>query len=130
MALPEDFFEEDAQGCAGAVEPALMSTTPIREVALGFAGVASGKDLPTLLEIEVGKTCIGADISAISQFGGEGEILYTPLAMLEIIGKPRTDCSSGRELSVISPFNSSAPSQPPYATPLGWREDGVPAGIY
>ena len=101
MALPEDFFEEDAQGCAAAVEPAPMSTTPNREVALGYAGVASGKDLPTLFEIEVGKTCIGADISAISQFGGEGEILYTPLAMLEIIGKPRIDCSSGRELSVL-----------------------------
>ena len=115
MALPADFFEEDAPGCAGGAESALMSTTPNREVALGYAGVASGKDLPTLFEIEVGKTCIGADISAISQFGGEEETLYTPLAMLEIMGKPRIDCSSGKELSVMAPFNSFPPSQPPYA---------------
>ena len=48
MALPEDLFELDEQGCAGGTEPALMSTTPDRSVALGYSGVWDGKELPTL----------------------------------------------------------------------------------
>ena len=48
MALPEEFFKLDEQGCAGGTEPALMSTTPDRSVALGYSGVWDGKDLPTL----------------------------------------------------------------------------------
>ena len=60
MALGADFLEPDEQGCVGGVEGGLMSTSPDRDVALGYAGVATGKDLPTLFEIEVGKTSIGA----------------------------------------------------------------------
>ena len=82
MALPQDFLEPDERGSAGGVEIALMSTSPDRAVALGYAGVEKGKDLPTLFEIEIGKTSIGADISPFSQFEAEKEFLYSPLRLV------------------------------------------------
>ena len=48
MAMPADFLERDQQGCSGGVECALMSTTPDRDVALGYSGLHAGKELPTL----------------------------------------------------------------------------------
>ena len=48
MALPSSFLEPDASGCAGGTEPAIMSATPDRSVALGYSGIDKGKDLPTL----------------------------------------------------------------------------------
>ena len=47
-ALPSSFLEPDASGCAGGTEPAIMSATPDRSVALGYSGIDKGKDLPTL----------------------------------------------------------------------------------
>ena len=47
------------------------------------------KELPTLFEIEVGKTSMGADISVFSQFEAEREYLYGPLAHLQLLDKPR-----------------------------------------
>jgi len=80
MALPGDFLEPDEQGFAGGVEYALMSTTPDRNMALGYwGGVETGKDLPTIFAIEIGKMSIGADISFLSHFEGEREYLYPPL---------------------------------------------------
>ena len=48
MALPSSFLEPDASGCAGGTEPAIMSATPNRSVALGYSGIDKDKDLPTL----------------------------------------------------------------------------------
>ena len=48
MALPSSFLEPDTSGCAGGTEPAIMSATPDRSVALGYSGIDKGKDLPTL----------------------------------------------------------------------------------
>ena len=48
MALPSSFLEPDASGCAGGTEPAIMSATPDRSVALGYSGIDKNKDLPTL----------------------------------------------------------------------------------
>lgn len=99
MALPQDFLEPDKRGSAGGVETALMSTSPDRDVALGYAGVDKGKDLPTLFEIEIGKTSIGADVSCFSQFEAEQEFLYTPLSYLQILGT-RVEKVKDKELSV------------------------------
>jgi len=101
MALPGDFLEPDEQGFAGGVEYALMSTTPDRSVALGYSGVETGKDLPTIFEIEIGKTSIGADISFLSQFEGEREYLYPPLTHLQIVGMPRLELHNGKQLSIV-----------------------------
>ena len=92
MALGPKFFERDAQGCAGGVEPGFMSATASRQVALGFAGMEEGKaatmQLPTLFVIHIGKTAIGANIADISQFEGEEEFLYPPLTLLELAKEP------------------------------------------
>ena len=48
MALPAAFLEPDEQGCTGGTELALMSATPDKSVALGYAGLDTGKELPTL----------------------------------------------------------------------------------
>jgi hypothetical protein len=78
-----------------------MSTTPKREVALGYSGLAAGKELPTLFEIEVDKFSIGASIAFLSQFEGEEEILYAPLTYLEVIAPPQLEVHGGKELSVV-----------------------------
>jgi hypothetical protein len=78
-----------------------MSTSPVREVALGYAGVAAGEDLPTLFEIQVGKTSIGARISFLSQFEAEKEYLYSPLSHLQLIGSPKLVLHAGKAVSVV-----------------------------
>ena len=100
MAMPADFLEPDARGCAGGVECALMSTSPDRNVALGYSGVLADRELPTVFEIEVGKTSIGADVSFLSQFEAEKEYLYAPLAYLEVAGQ-ELSVHEGKELSVL-----------------------------
>ena len=52
-------------------------------------------------EIHVGKTSMGADISAFSQFEDEKEYLYAPLTHIELVGQPRVERSEGRDLSVL-----------------------------
>ena len=78
-----------------------MSTTPKREVALGYSGLAAGKELPTIFEIEVDKFSIGASIAFLSQFEGEEEILYAPLTYLQVIAPPQVVPHEGKELSVV-----------------------------
>jgi len=78
-----------------------MSATPDRSVALGFSGVNRGKDLPTLFEIEVGKTSIGADISWLSQFEEEREYCLPPLTHLQVVGTPRLEDHQGQQLSIL-----------------------------
>jgi hypothetical protein len=77
MALPEQFFDTDAQGCRGGVECGLMNTSTDREVAIGYSGVDTGKVLPTVFEIKVGKTSVAADISWLSQFEAERESTFS-----------------------------------------------------
>ena len=54
-------------------------------MALGYSGLAKGKELPTLFEITVGKTSIGANIGALSQFEAEEEYLYAPLTHMQLL---------------------------------------------
>jgi len=101
MALPEQFFDADTQGCRGGVECGLMSTSPDREVAIGYSGVETGKVLPTLLEIKVGKTSVAANISWLSQFEGEKEYLFGPLTHLQVVGQPEFFEHEGKKMSLI-----------------------------
>jgi len=102
MALPEQFFDADAQGCRGGVECGLMSTSPTKEVAIGYSGVDTpGKVLPTLFEIKVGKTSVAANISWLSQFEGEKEYLFGPLTHLQVVGQPEFVEHEGKQMSLI-----------------------------
>ena len=78
-----------------------MSTTPKREVALGYSGLAAGKELPPLVEIAGDQFSTGASIAFLSQFAGEEEILYAPLTYLEVIAPPQVEQHEGKELSVV-----------------------------
>ncbi len=101
MSLPPEFFDADAQGYLGGVELGLMSTSPCREVAIGYSGVERGKALPTLFEIEVNKTAIGARISFLSQFESEEEYLFGPFTHLQVVGEPEVVVHEGQEMSVV-----------------------------
>ena len=82
--LPAEFLHENEMGTRGGVEPAFMSTSTNREVALEYATRQRG--LPaTLFEIKMGMIDKGADVSTFSQFPSEEEILFPPLTGLEVV---------------------------------------------
>jgi hypothetical protein len=87
LALPHKFFKPDEQGCAGGVEASFMSTTLSEEVARKHSGVNEGLEA-TIFRLELGKTSLGADITWLSQFPGEKEMLFAPRTHLQIVGKP------------------------------------------
>ena len=59
-----------------------MSTTTDREVALGYMR-QTAKEAKMVFEIRMGMIDRGADVSLLSQFPGEKEILFAPLTGLE-----------------------------------------------
>ena len=105
--LPKEFFEADADsGVRGAIETGFMSTSTSREVALSYAGgseaagghaggdasgdagggkAARAGNVATVLEIQTGMVDRGANLSWLSQYPAEAEMLFAPLAGLEVI---------------------------------------------
>ena len=81
--LPREFWEKNEHGIRGGVEAGFMSTTQERAVAVGYA---SGKmqQSSIVIEIEQGMTSRGADISWLSQYPHEKEILFAPLTGIEV----------------------------------------------
>jgi hypothetical protein len=61
-----------------------MSTTLDQQVAFDYASDMQGA---TILEIKMGMVDRGADISWISQYPAEKEILFAPLTGLEVVGR-------------------------------------------
>ncbi len=61
-----------------------MSTTTHREMAIGYSCIKDPSKRGIILEIEVGRVDVGASISFLSQYPGEGEYLMQPLACLEV----------------------------------------------
>ena len=80
--LPHHFRHADEYGVRGGIDPAFMSTTLDREVALAYAGSSGGPGV--VFAIQQGMVDRGADISWLSQYPHEKEILFAPLAGLEI----------------------------------------------
>ena len=80
--LPEEFWRVNAFGVKGGIESAFMSTTTNYDVAKAYA--AGGAS--TILEIQQGMVDRGADISFLSQYPHEKEILFAPLTGLEVRG--------------------------------------------
>ena len=67
-----------------------MSTTTDREVALGYMR-QTAKEAKMVFEIRMGMIDRGADVSLLSQFPGEKEILFAPLTGLEVASVPRVE---------------------------------------
>jgi hypothetical protein len=84
--LPEAFWLRDAFGMVTATDFGFMSTSLDRIVSEGFLGSGG---VCVLWEIECGpETDDGfhsaADVSLLSQFPGEKEMLFPPLTMLQV----------------------------------------------
>ena len=80
--LPEEFWSPDKLGLRGGCEYAFMSTTTNAEVAHSYAS-RSGK-AGSLFSMRMGMVDRGAEISFLSQYPGEREILFNPLTGLEV----------------------------------------------
>ena len=84
VLVPQQFWKITAeQNFRGGIEFGLMSTTDNRSVALQYSGVKLKRGV--LFEISVGCVDIGASISFLSQYPGEGEFLMQPLSLLEVL---------------------------------------------
>jgi len=80
--LPESFWTPDDFGVRGGVELALMSATTDYDVALFYASQGGPA---TILEMRCGLIDRGADLSILSQYPFEKEIVFPPLCALEVI---------------------------------------------
>lgn len=85
-ALPEEFWLPD-EGMVCATDTALMSTSRHKLTPIHYMG-DDGDNV--LWELKVGKETnigmhFGADISMLSQFGKEREVLFPPYTMLEVL---------------------------------------------
>jgi hypothetical protein len=84
-----DVHQREMVNFRGGVEWGLMSTTTDREVAMQYSGAKDKRG--TVFEISVGRIDIGADLTWVSQYPGEREILFPPLTCLEVVGEPRVE---------------------------------------
>ena len=84
--LPVDFWQPDATGIVCAVDMAFMSTSRNKQTPIEYMG--EGENVLWALrpsrESDTGFHC-GADISMLSQFAHEQEVLYPPATMLEVV---------------------------------------------
>ena len=80
--LPDDFFRHNEFGWAGGVELGFTSTTVEKSQAVHYS---TGRTA-TLLNMRQGMVDRGADISWLSQYPHEREVLFPPLLGLEVLG--------------------------------------------
>lgn len=80
--LPEQFWQPNEFGVQGGIDGAFMSTTTDRAVAMSYA---SGDRGGFVFEIQQGMIDRGAEISFLSQYPHEQEILFAPLTGLEVL---------------------------------------------
>ena len=83
--LPKQFWEANEYGVRGGIEAAFMSTTTDKEVALGYArGGGDASAAGIVFEVQQGMVDRGADLSTLSQYPHEREILFAPLTGFEV----------------------------------------------
>lgn len=88
--LPTELFVPDERGMIMATEHAFMSTSTSRHVAEQFAGAGPS----VLFEVKCRKRdafgfhC-GVDLSWVSQFPGEAEVLFPPFTVFNVVRKRR-----------------------------------------
>ena len=83
--LPDFFFQENEFGVKGGIDPAFVSTSTNRAIALEYAKKGYGGPA-ILIEFQQGIVNRGADIAIFSQYAAEDEVLFAPLAGLEVRG--------------------------------------------
>ena len=80
--LPKDFWVRNEYNVRGGVEWAFLSATTDSNVAFNYARRTNGAGI--VFEFEQGLVDRGADLSSFSQYPHEREILFSPLAGLEV----------------------------------------------
>jgi hypothetical protein len=86
LDLPKQFYDIDANGCAGFCEWGFMSTTEMKSVALNYSGVQDKSPKPTVLVVQVSSVDRGACIKTLSQYQNEIEYLWLPCSFVEQVG--------------------------------------------
>ena len=81
MKLPDQFWTPNEFGVRGGVEQAFMSSSTDLSVAMGYA--SGGRGAGIVIEVQQGMVDRGADISWLSQYPHEREILFGPLTGIE-----------------------------------------------
>ena len=91
LALPYAFRTKNEHGIKGGVEPGFMSTTLDYKVAMTYAGAyekTKDKDASGIVfEIHQGLVDRGCDLSWLSQYPFEREILFAPLTGVEVLSE-------------------------------------------
>ena len=92
--LPKSFWVANSMGVRGGIEYGFSSTTTDKEQALHYAGAedAHAHHLSTVFEMQMGMVDRGADLTWLSQYPHEREVLLPPLTGLEAL---ETRVSSG-----------------------------------
>ena len=80
--LPASFWQPNEFNVRGGVEIAFMSTVQNKSVAMAYVSGSSGPSV--LLELHQSMISRGADLSFLSQYPHEREILFAPLTGLEV----------------------------------------------
>ena len=84
FVLPDQFWTPNRYGVRGGIDNGFFSTSLVRKTAMEYA--AEGGKAPLLFEMQQGMIDRGADISFLSQYPFEKEILFSPLTGLEVRG--------------------------------------------
>eukprot|EP01048_Picozoa_sp_COSAG05_P014530 COSAG05_NODE_1656_length_4329_cov_15.816548_4_plen_233_part_00 len=93
MGLSKRFVEE------GGTEFACVSTSAARDVALAFAN----SKLPLVFKFEsTDFTSRGADVSFLSVYPAEQEVLYPPLTYLRSMGEPELQDVGSQQILVVT----------------------------
>jgi len=103
--LPPTFFEEDARHMVCAVDMAFMSAsknkhTPLHYMHEGHRNVLW--ELQVRPESDSAFHC-GADISLLSQYGEEEEVLFPPCTMMQVLHRSERELRAGAEEQEAAP---------------------------
>jgi len=79
--LPKYFWEDDKFGVKGGIEMGFMSTSRSKEAAMEYAK-RSGVKL--IFEVNQGMVARGADVSWLSMYPKEDEVLFPPMCACEV----------------------------------------------
>ena len=97
MMLPACFREKDKFGIAAGADYGFMSTTLDQGVALSYSKGETKNAASTVFAIQMDELNRGALVAFLSYYPTEREILFPPLARLEVRGEPSVRRFHGRE---------------------------------
>ena len=81
--LPKYFWDDDEFGVKGGIEMGFMSTSRSKHAAMDYAKFSGVK---LIFEINQGMVSRGADVSWLSMYPKEDEVLFPPMCACEVQG--------------------------------------------